>query len=110
MPISVGEGSGRLVAHRRVLCLPAEAAERELARPVVAHDCRLAGNAVAIAIVGIGVREDIGVGNGLDQAKPEHRRGDARRKRRVGIERAIGEVGGRIAAACAARRSRRRQG
>jgi hypothetical protein len=92
-----GERVRRLLADRRGLRLPAEAAERRLAALAVAHDVGLAGDAVTVAIVRIGTGENVGRRDLLDQAEADHRRRQAWRKRGVLIERPVGKIIDRIA-------------
>jgi hypothetical protein len=87
-----GEGVGALLAHGGRLRLPAEAAERLLARCRIDGDGGLATDAVAIRVVGVGKGEDVCFVDCLDKAKAEHRLGDARRKRRRRVEIAICET------------------
>ena len=59
-----------------MLRLPAEAADAALARAAIGDDGGASADAVAVAIVGIGQREDRVVGDGLDEPGAEHRNRD----------------------------------
>ncbi|MNT47071.1 hypothetical protein D3C72_1837570 [compost metagenome] len=74
----MGEGAGALVAHARILRFPAKPSEFYLASAMILDPCRTPGNAVAIVVIWVGVGQNIGLGNGLDQAKPKGRHGNAR--------------------------------
>ena len=87
-----GKRVRRLLADRRRLRLPAETAERGEAGGIVVHQGRLAGDSVVVGIVRIGQRENVGRMDRLDETEADHLRRHARRQRRVGIERAEGEV------------------
>ncbi len=92
-----GESVGALLPHGGILRLPAETAEHRLAGPGIARQRGAAADPVAIGVVRIGKRQDIGLVDRLDQAEPDHRLGHARRERRRRIERPVGEVGYGIA-------------
>src|SRR5690606_23373261 len=73
-----GEGFGALLAYGGRLRLPAEPAERLFAGLRVDSNGRLAADAVAVLVVGIGKSEDIGLVDRFDEAEAEHGLGDAR--------------------------------
>ena len=86
------ESLGGLFADRGARRLPAEAAERQLAARAVADDRGLARNAIAVAILGIGIGENVGRMDLLDEAEPDHLGRDARRKRGRSAERPVARV------------------
>ena len=57
-----------------------------------------------LASSGSAIGEDLLLGHGFEQAKPDHRRRDARRDHDVGADRAVAEVGQRIMRRAQARR------
>ncbi len=62
----------------------------------VEHVVHASGDAVAVRVVGIGEREQLVVGDGLEQADTEHRRCDARRDHDPFGERAVPEIFDRV--------------
>ena len=72
-PHLVAIGVGAEGEQRGVLRLPAEAADAAIAGAALGDDGGASADAVAVAIVGIGQRQDRVVGDRLDQAGAEHR-------------------------------------
>ena len=98
------ERGGGLLRHRGLRRLPAEPAEHGLGVLVAPGEIGAPGDAVAVAVVGVGGGEDVGLRYGLQQPHADHRRGDPGRQPRSGGERAVGEVGDAVARFAQARR------
>ena len=65
-PHLVDEGAARELAQRRDLCLPAETTQAAIWQTVGAPR-----NAVTVAVVGVGQRHELRVGDGVQQPEPE---------------------------------------
>ncbi len=104
-----GEGRGRLVADRRLPGLVAEAAEHHPAFGLRPDQVRPAADAVAVGVVGVGQRQDVGLRHRLEQAEPDHLRRHPRRDLHVRADRPVGEIGDRDSSAGAATPPRRRR-
>src|SRR5262249_49080536 len=90
------KGAGRLLLDRRLIRLPAEAAEHPLLSAAIPDAVGSARDAVAVGVVGIGARENRRLVDRREQTGPEVERrgtrGDADRR----SERAEGEVDERV--------------
>ena len=90
------EGLGRLLGDGGNASLPAEAAEHDLvmlARPDLVRLARDAGIARGLRL---SESEDLLLRHGLEQAEPDHRRGNARRNHDIGTDRTVAKVGQRV--------------
>ena len=73
----VEEGIGVLLVEARLSGLPAEAANHGLPAGLVEDPVRAAGDAVAVAVIGVGIGQQRLFGNGFEQAQADHRWRDA---------------------------------
>ncbi|MNC16271.1 hypothetical protein D3C75_641200 [compost metagenome] len=88
----IEEGIGVLLVERRLSSLPAEAAEAAALAGMVPDLVGAAGDAVAIAIVRIGIGQQRRLGDRLEQTQADHRRRHAQRELGVGVQGAIAEL------------------
>ena len=70
----VSEGAGHLVPNARLRGFVAEASETQFARLWILHDLRAPGNAVAVHVIRVGLREDFTFADRLQQPESHQRR------------------------------------
>ena len=103
-----GIGDADIAGHRRralfgqagLAGLPAKAAEHHRILGHAPNPVGAAGNAVAVGIVRIGGRQDIGFGDRFQQAEADHRLCHPRTQHDIRVHRAVAEIGdavGRLA-------------
>ena len=68
-----------MILDRRVAGLPTEAAQRQAVQLVAPNPIRFARDTVSVRVRGVGRRDDVIFGEGLEQAEADHRRRDPRR-------------------------------
>ena len=88
----VGEGIGILLIEIGLASLPAETAEHATLQLSIPDDVGAPGNAVTIGVIRIGIGQNGVLGNGLEQAESDHRRGDTRGEQGVRMHGAIAQL------------------
>ena len=110
MPMSPAKASADLLADRRRRTPSSRSGRASVRRSCASRTIDgFAGDAVAVAVVRVGLGQDVGGMDLLDQAEPDHLRRHARRQRRARVQRAVAQVRRPSSSACAATRPCRRR-
>ena len=90
------EGSGNLLLQRGHVGLPAEPTQPSVAGPDAPHHVGAPGYAVAVGVVRVSERKDVGLRYGFQQSPAEHGRRDPGRNQQIGMRGAEGKFCERI--------------
>ena len=87
-----GKGARRLLDHRGRTRLPTEATERPGAARGAHDEACASRDAVPVRVVGVREREDVGLGNRLDQSHPDHRRRHPGREHEFPVQGSVARI------------------